>query len=608
MRLSSGTIFAGYEVETRLGRGGMATVYLVREQELNRKVALKVLPEHLVDDAEFAGRFAQEAQVIAGLDHPNIIPLYRFGITEDVPWMALRYVDGGDFAHRLASRPLAVNEGLAILRAVASALDYAHKRGVIHRDLKPQNILLSSDGAPYLADFGVAKLLEGVGKMKTATGGVLGTPAYMAPEQAQGPRLGAYTDVYARAINGFQWLTGSLPFDADTPHAILVKHVTEPVPQSSLRMLAPGVAAALERGLAKSPDARTQSASALVAEIEQALLASSTQPLPATPPPAPRVVESGPVAPIVAAPRPSRAMPIAAGAMTVVALVLAGLLYRQVSAPAPKPEPTPTPAPVPTPAPPPEPKPAPPPVPIPTPTPTPTPAPAPEPAPIPEPQPISEADDWIEKTIEAYGGAAHWQSLRSLRVQGLSYVANGAVLNVLAQVKRPNMVVVVASTRGFMRLDAYDGARGWYSQQAAGATGSGPLSAGAAKELAYAADLDCIVTCWHRPGYRVRSLGASRIDGDKVLGLELTRPNGDDDSIYLDARTHLVRRIVQRHVVDGLRTVVDVDYSDYRSVDGYRLAFVQELHNRTMPQLSYRLVANSVEPNADVDSDAWNRR
>jgi serine/threonine protein kinase len=276
MRFEAGSQFAGYTVVSRLGRGGMATVYLVREPGIDRLVALKVLPEHLVDDTQFSARFEQEARLIGSLDHPNIIPLYRYGITDDVPWMALRYVDGGDFATRLTARPLPVPEGLSMLRGVASALDYAHRKGVIHRDLKPQNILLTGDGAVYLADFGVAKMLEGASGANTAAGEVLGSPPYMSPEQAQGLQLGPYTDVYALAVICYQWLTGSLPFDADTPHAILLKHIMEPLPTVSLSLLSPNVATVLERGLAKHPEQRFQSASALIAELEQALYSATT--------------------------------------------------------------------------------------------------------------------------------------------------------------------------------------------------------------------------------------------------------------------------------------------------------------------------------------------
>ncbi|MGB8379383.1 MAG: protein kinase [Rhodanobacteraceae bacterium] len=289
MRIEIGSVFAGYTIVKQLGRGGMATVYLVREPGINRLVALKVLPEDLAFDANFAARFEQEARVIGGLDHPTIIPLYRYGITHDVPWMALRYVDGGDFAMRLAARPLPLPDGLSLLRSVASALDYAHRKSVIHRDLKPQNILLTSDGSVYLADFGVAKLLEGTFRLKTATGSVMGTPAYMAPEQAKSEQLGPYTDAYALAVICFQWLTGSLPFDADTPYAILMKHVTEPVPPGPLGLLAPKVAQVLERGLAKLPEDRFQAASTLIAQLEHALYSPSTRSLTTASVPASRV-------------------------------------------------------------------------------------------------------------------------------------------------------------------------------------------------------------------------------------------------------------------------------------------------------------------------------
>ncbi len=272
MRFDAGAEFAGYTIVSPLGRGGMASVYLVREPGINRLVALKVLPVRVFDDAQFAERFEQEAQVVGALDHPSIIPLYRFGITDGIAWMALRYVDGGDFSAKLRAGPLALQDGLSILRGVAAALDYAHSKGVIHRDLKPQNILVSVQGAGYLADFGIAKLLENTGKFQTNNGNVIGTPAYMAPEQAQGHVLGPGTDIYGLAVICFQWLTGSLPFDGDTPHQILFKQVCDPLPPQLLNLVAPAVAAVLVRGLAKLPAERFVTASAMLAELAQALM------------------------------------------------------------------------------------------------------------------------------------------------------------------------------------------------------------------------------------------------------------------------------------------------------------------------------------------------
>jgi serine/threonine-protein kinase len=346
MRFEAGSQFAGYTVVSRLGRGGMATVYLVREHGIDRLVALKVLPEQLVDDALFSARFEQEARLIGSLDHPNIIPLYRYGITDDVPWMALRYVDGGDLAKRLTARPLPVPEGLSILRGVAAALDYAHHMGVIHRDLKPQNILLTGHGAVYLADFGVAKMLEGASRANTAAGDILGSPSYMSPEQAQGLQLGPYTDVYALAVICYQWLTGSLPFDADTPHAILLKHIKEPLPPHALGLLAANVAAVLKRGLAKQPEERFQSASALIAELEQALYATATLVIgptaqaepspPSSSPPAipeldPEAVPKAPEPPIpILAPaaKPGRRWKGIALLILVLALAIGGYVWR----------------------------------------------------------------------------------------------------------------------------------------------------------------------------------------------------------------------------------------------------------------------------------------
>jgi len=234
-------------------------------------------------------RFQQEAQTIASLEHPSIVPLYRFGIEDGVPWMALRYVSGGDLARRLASRPLGAAEGFAILGDVARALDHAHRRGVIHRDLKPQNILLDEDGHAYLADFGVAKLLAATALVKTGTGSTVGTPAYMSPEQALGHELTPASDLYALGVICFQWWTGTLPFDADTPHAVLLKHALEPLPTQPLESMTPAMRAVLVRAMEKSPQARYPNATALVDALRDAQsMSAATMPPPlidAMPPP-----------------------------------------------------------------------------------------------------------------------------------------------------------------------------------------------------------------------------------------------------------------------------------------------------------------------------------
>lgn len=280
--MESGTVFAGYTVVSRLGRGGMATVYHVRDVQLDRSVALKVLPEEVGEEAGFQERFTREARVIAALDHPNIIPLYAFGIEGSVPWMALRYVDGGDLAKRLEQGRISIEEGLAIMRPIAAALDFAHDHGVIHRDLKPQNVLLGAGGAVYLADFGIARVLENSSLYTSRTGSVMGTPQYMAPEQAQGLPLTAATDVYAFGVLCFQWLTGVLPFDAHTPMAVLWKHVQSPVPEELMTSLPPAVREALVGALEKDPARRIGRAGDLIRRLDRALHPGMVLPVSAT--------------------------------------------------------------------------------------------------------------------------------------------------------------------------------------------------------------------------------------------------------------------------------------------------------------------------------------
>lgn len=273
MRLEQNQQFAGYRVLRQLGRGGMGFVYLAEEADQSRRVALKLLPEELTGDVSSEARFLQEARTVMGLEHPNIVPLYRHGIERGVPWMALRYVEGGDLSERL-SRPLTIAEGLACLRQIALALDFAHKMQVVHRDLKPQNVLLSEDGHVYLADFGIAKLLTGEG-IRTSTGGILGTPQYMAPEYARGGEPGPAADIYALGVIAFQWQTGCLPFNADTPQAVLLQQVLDPIPDELLNRLSPRLAGVLRRVLDKDPARRHHSASSFVDDLAAALSATT---------------------------------------------------------------------------------------------------------------------------------------------------------------------------------------------------------------------------------------------------------------------------------------------------------------------------------------------
>ena len=257
-RLKDGQQFGRFQITGALGRGGMAAVYRAYEPRLDREVALKVLSSDLTEQEGFAERFEREARLIAKLEHPNIVPVYASGIEDGTPWIALRFVSGGSLQERLESDPPKRAEGLDIFRAVASGLDFAHRAGVLHRDIKPQNVLVGLEGAVYLADFGIARLLEG-NTAQTAVGSVLGTPQYMAPEQAEGKPLTAACDRYAFAVMVYRWLAGQVPFDADTPYAVLLKHIQSPIPVDPLEQYPPAVTQVVMKGMAKQPEDRWES-------------------------------------------------------------------------------------------------------------------------------------------------------------------------------------------------------------------------------------------------------------------------------------------------------------------------------------------------------------
>ncbi len=272
MGLEAGGQVGPYRVKGALGRGGMAAVYTAYEASLDRDVALKVLPAEFLHDPSFAERFNREARVIARLEHPNIIPIYAFGIDEArrLPWMAMRLVPGGALATLLKRGRLPYGRVLAILRGVADALDYAHEHGVVHRDVKPQNILLDQAERVYLADFGIAKMLEGGGGL-TQTGMIAGTPQYMAPEQATATQVDRRADIYAVGIVAYEMFTGRVPFSADTPVAVLMKQVSEPLPLPAAGEVPEGIVEPLLRATAKRPDDRWPTTRDFVRALEAAI-------------------------------------------------------------------------------------------------------------------------------------------------------------------------------------------------------------------------------------------------------------------------------------------------------------------------------------------------
>lgn len=275
----TGKTLGSYRVLEPLGRGGMAEVYKGYHPMLDRYVAIKVLLAHLINDAAFVERFQREAAAVAHLRHPNIVQVHDFGIHDAVTYMVMEYIQGQTLKDRMTTlrvqgQRMEAREVLAVTHELAAALDHAHANGLVHRDVKPANILLREGAAnseAILTDFGIAKILEGV--QFTETGLSMGTPDYMSPEQAAGDPVTPQTDVYALGIVVFEMLTNQLPFRADTPAAILLKHInTEP---PSPRTINPAVPAALDyvlfRALAKRPRDRWNSAGEFARALEQVL-------------------------------------------------------------------------------------------------------------------------------------------------------------------------------------------------------------------------------------------------------------------------------------------------------------------------------------------------
>lgn len=260
-----------YQLLEAVGRGGMATVYKAHQPALNRFVAVKVLHAH--HDPQFAARFRREAQTIAQLQHPNILPIYDYGEEGDLLYFVVQYIEGGATLADLLGQPSEPAVALPLIGQVLGALEYAHRFGIVHRDIKPGNILLPKADWPMLADFGIAKLLHENDQL-TMTGFIIGTAAYMSPEQASGQPLDGRTDLYALGIVLYEMLTGRLPFQADTPMAMLSKHVYEPPPppRSLNPALSPALEAVVLRAIAKEANDRYQTAAEMAAALESALM------------------------------------------------------------------------------------------------------------------------------------------------------------------------------------------------------------------------------------------------------------------------------------------------------------------------------------------------
>jgi serine/threonine protein kinase len=258
-----------YQLVSLISRGGMAAVYLAYQESLDRQVAVKVLATN--HDPQFAERFKREARAIAMLQHHNILPIYDYGEQDGLAYLVMQLVEGGTTLADRVGTPIPPAAALRLMVQLLSALEYAHQRGIIHRDIKPANVLLPADDWPLLADFGIARLINDSQQRLTLANQIIGTAAYMAPEQATGRPVDARTDLYAVGAMLFEMLTGHVPFEADTPMAVLTRHVYEPAP--SPRTLVPELSAELEAAvlcaLAKDPSQRYQSAAEMAAALDR---------------------------------------------------------------------------------------------------------------------------------------------------------------------------------------------------------------------------------------------------------------------------------------------------------------------------------------------------
>lgn len=257
-----------YELRGQIGRGGMAAVYQAYQTNIKREVAIKILPPYLTEKAGYLERFEREVQITASLEHPAILPIYDYGTEDGVTYIVMRLMPGGSLSARLAKlgKPSA-GEALQLLKQIAGGLDYAHKRGVVHLDLKPGNILFDAEGNPYLSDFGLSELMASGTEVITAEA-LAGTPAYLSPEQAQGKAVDERADLYALGVIAYELLTGKLPFEGKNALSVIVQQVQAPVPKADLPDTVYDV---LAKALAKNPNERYSTANEFIHALRGAM-------------------------------------------------------------------------------------------------------------------------------------------------------------------------------------------------------------------------------------------------------------------------------------------------------------------------------------------------
>lgn len=276
----AGKAIGAYEIKERVGRGGMAAVYRAYHPQTERNVAIKVLLPEIAASEQFQKRFEREAKVLAGLQHTHILPVFDYGQIDDVNYLVMPLMPGSTLADQIKTG-LSLREINHIFRQLAGAIDYAHRKGILHRDLKPNNIMLDESGNVLIADFGLTRLVGDLHTSQlTSDSTVIGTPAYMSPEQGQGKDLDHRSDLYALGVILYEMFVRDVPFRADTPVAVIFKHISEPLPSINRADVPPTVDAVLGKLMAKLPEDRYDSATQAALDLEAALQLSDSRATP----------------------------------------------------------------------------------------------------------------------------------------------------------------------------------------------------------------------------------------------------------------------------------------------------------------------------------------
>jgi serine/threonine protein kinase len=275
----TGKHFGPYQIVAPLGEGGMAAVYKAYQPAMERYVALKILPRHFAEDPQFVARFHREAKLLAQLQHPHILPVFDYGEADGYTYIVMPFVQGGTLADLLNGNSLPLPRIRQIISQIGDALNYAHARGMIHRDIKPSNVLIDESGNCLLTDFGLARMVEASVNL-TSSGTIMGTPAYMSPEQGSGEKIDSRSDIYSLGVILYEMATGRVPYKAETPIAVVFKHIQDPLPLASAinQNIPEAVELIILKSLAKKPEDRYQTAGEMVRAIQVAIL-EPTEPL-----------------------------------------------------------------------------------------------------------------------------------------------------------------------------------------------------------------------------------------------------------------------------------------------------------------------------------------